>query len=284
LAFGSVGKRLVEYASMQGFRVRSPDIRPNGTLHGLGFELNSVMEDFRRPLENMIIQSVGADQIDFAHEDYVGQVIRFDRLRFRTKNIPVGIPKIAKANLFKGDLTTDPHIYHRFGKWTLVFNIDPRWITTSTAFTLFRPSSGASVFTGFGRIHSVDLENARMTATALAVGIPQSNFDLGRGAPLKQKADEVDFRSLEDDVTLSRGGRWTGEVPNCDFCGRSFDDEKYMVDGPMRRNGPWGCMCGNCYSKSCLPLGIGKGQLYRWERKIWRLVGGYAEAPKANED
>src|SRR5262249_55469499 len=151
-----------------------------------GFELNRVMQDFRRPLERMIIQSVSPDQIGFAHEAYVGQIIRFDRLRFRTKNMPTGIPTKARANLFSGDLAKDPHIYHRLASWTLILNVDPRWITTSTAFTLFRPSGGASVFTGFGRIHSVDLENARMTATALAIGIPESALDFMRSAPVER--------------------------------------------------------------------------------------------------
>ena len=36
-----------------------------------------------------------------------------------------------------------------------------------------------------------------------------------------------------------------------------------MVDGPMQPHGPWGCMCGDCYAKAGLPLGVGLGQLYR---------------------
>jgi hypothetical protein len=275
--------RLVEYATMQGYRIRSPDLAPNTILHNLGFELGRVMEDFRRPLESMTISSIGVDQINFAHEDYVGQVVNFDRLRFRTKNLPAGIPRPGTVTSFAGDLATDPHIYHRFKKWTLVLNVDPRWITTTTAFTLFRPQSGSSVFTGFGRIHSVDLENMRMTATALAIGVPQSAFDMIMSNPSVRHVDlsgdtlpdAVDFKSLEDEVTRSRGGLWHGELPNCDFCGRPFAGEEYMVDGPMHPDGPWGCMCATCYSKSRLPLGIGKGQLYRWYRKKWRMVGGY---------
>ena len=156
-----------------------------------------------------------------------------------------------------------------------------RWITTSTAFTLFRPSSGASVFTGFGRIHSVDLENGTMVATALALGVPVPAFDMAdrTSTPNTPAHAEVNFKSLEDPLTRSRKGRWYGSVPNCDFCGKSFEGEEYMVDGPMARGGPWGNMCAVCYSESRLPLGIGKGQLYRWERKVWRLVGGYPEAP-----
>ncbi len=242
-----------------------------------------MMEDFRRPLESMVIGSISADRIVFAHEGYIGQIINFDRLRFRTKNLPAGIPRPGKVTSFTGDLATDPHVYHRFRKWTLVLNIDPRWITTATAFTLFRPQSGSSVFTGFVRIHSVDFEKMHMVATALAIGIPQSEFDLIMRNPSARHldvsgdsaSDVVDFKSLEDEVTSSRGGLWYSELSNCDFCGRPFAGEEYMVDGPIIPNGPWGCMCAACYSKSRLPLGISNGQLYRWCRKEWRMVGGY---------
>jgi len=166
--------RLLEYAVLQGYRVHSPQVPANSTLHELGFELNQMMEAFRRPLESMAIQSVQADQVTFAHENYIGRIVSFNRLRFRSKNIPTTIPKGGLDLQFSGDLASDPHIYHRFSDWTLIFNIDPRWITTKTAFTLFRPTGGASVCTGFGRVHSVDLENATMTATALVIGMPQS--------------------------------------------------------------------------------------------------------------
>jgi hypothetical protein len=268
--------RILEYAAMQGFRIRSPTMPPRGTLHALGWELNRVMEDFRKPLESMAIDSVIADQIGFAHEGYVGQILSFDRLRFRTRNIPAALGDEAVVS-FTGDLATDPHIYHRFNGWTLTLNIDPRWVTTTTAFTLFRPSGGSSVFTGFGRIHSVDFEQARMTATVLAIGIPQPAIDLFDNGSTTRHVGTVDFKSLEDDVTRSRGGRWHGDVPNCDFCGRPFAGEEYMIDGPLKSGGLWGCMCSDCYSKSRLPLGIGKGQLYRWLRNKWRMVGGYPQ-------
>jgi len=55
--------------------------------------------------------------------------------------------------------------------------------------------------------------------------------------------------------------------------------EEFMVDGPMKPGGPWGCMCSQCYSKARLPLGIGKGQLFRKKSGDWVLVGGYPLAP-----
>lgn len=283
--------RLIEYAAMLGHRIRVPNLAPNAKLHDLGFDLVRVMEDFRRPLESLAINSVGADRILFAHENYIGQIINFDRLLFRTKNLPSGALRDGGGTPFTGDLAIDAHIYHRFKKWKLVINIDPRWITTTTAFTMFRPTSGSSIFTGFGRIHSVDLENEIMIATALAIGVPLSPFDvimkntLARVVDVSgdERSDPIDFRSLEDDVTRSRKGIWHGELSNCDFCGRSFANEKYMVDGPMQPEGPWGCMCAACYSVSRLPLGIGKGQLYRWSRKRWRMVGGYSRPPEREE-
>jgi hypothetical protein len=284
--------RLSEYATMQGYQIRLPDLPNDVMLHDLGFALNRVMADFRRPLESMAIGSVNAGQISFPHEGYIGQLLSFERLRFRTKNLPTEIPKGKVSLAFTGDSSVDSHIYHKFDKWTLVFNIDPRWITTTTAFTLFRPSGGSSLLTGFGRIHSVDFTNSRMTATALAVGTPQSKFDLMFKAASSsedritsgREIKSIDFESLEDDVTKSRGSNWHGNITHCDFCGQPFAREEYMIDGPINIGGPWGNMCVHCYSVSRLALGIGKGQLYRWNQNKWSLVGGYPEPVEPDPD
>ena len=85
----------------------------------------------------------------------------------------------------------------------------------------------------------------------------------------------VDLSELEDDITKSRGDRWIGEVKSCDICNKNFSSELYMIDGPIVRNGPWGNLCASCYCKNMLPLGIGRGQLYRFDGERWLLVGGY---------
>jgi hypothetical protein len=218
----------------------------------LGWELNHLTLAYRATLENISIASIAAERIQFAHEGYVGQFVSFDRLRFRTKNLPKEQPVGSAKFQFTGDLSKDPHIYHEFPSWTLVLNINPRWITTDTAYGLFRPSGGHSLFTGFSRITDVDLENGRMTATALAVGQPVPRFDIFHTKKVVHNDDPMNFEALEDSVSRSLGSVWTGDLERCDFCGKKFSGEQYMVDGPLQPGGRWGCMCTLCYSKSRL--------------------------------
>lgn len=290
--------RLGEYAAIQGFRVSYPGPRDDQSLYDLGIELNHLISAYKLTLENLPIAAVPAERISFLHEGYTGGLLAFDKLRFRTKNIR-NRSRGGKDFHFTGNQATDPHIYHAFPSWTLVLNIDPRWITTSTASTLFRPSASHSIFTGFARINHVDLENMQVTATALAIGIPLSDWDLlqshvrsdndwsaiprtfrtnvdGRHTSVVNPSAPIDFQALEDDATKSRQEIWHGKLEHCEFCGRAFKGERYMIDGPMMPGGPWGCMCIQCYSKKRMPLGVGKGQLYRLTGKVWTMVGGYS--------
>ena len=97
-----------------------------------------------------------------------------------------------------------------------------------------------------------------MCATALAVGQPVSECRIINTEMIVHHSDPVDFEALEDSMSQSREDVWLGDLERCDFCGKKFSGEQYMVDGPMQPGGPWGCMCTLCYSKSRLPLGGAK--------------------------
>lgn len=275
--------RLNEYAELNGFKVPTGQPPSDVALNDMGWDLNRVMAAYKSTLENLSIKSVAVKRVEFAHSGYIGQLVRFDRMEFRTRNVPQETPKPGRNPKFSGDLDKDPHIYRQFADWKLVLNINPRWITTDTAFGLFRPSGGRSTFTGFARITAVDLETGVMTATALAVGVPKPLFDIFDRAP-RLPSDAVDFEALADPISSERATEWGGDVPHCDFCGKGMRTEPYMVDGPKRAGGPWGCMCSLCYSKSRLPLGIGKGQLYRRDADKWVLIGGYPLSRKEEEE
>ena len=276
--------RLSEFAALQGYTVRLPELPEEFSLKELGYGLNSVMTSFRATLENIAFRGVSASRIEFAHEGYIGHIISFDAMGFRTKNVPSIRPKGAIDAAFSGNLNKDPHIYRKFSSWMLVLNINPRWITTSTAYGLFRPSGGVSVFTGFARITDVDISNARMTATTLALGQPQPAFDVFDLKPRQEQQHNLNLEVLEDEATRSRGSLWLGELDACDFCGKDFAEERYMIDGPMKPGGPWGCMCEQCYQKAKLPLGVGKGQLYRRDNGRWMLVGGYPDTEALRDE
>lgn len=267
--------RLSEFASLHGYSIRIPEFPEIATLRDLGYGLNAVMNSFRSTLERISFQSVPASEIQYVHPDYIGQIVNFGALRFRTKNIPTRRPKATTGLNFSGDLLKDPHIYHRFEGWSLVININPKWITTDTAYGLFRPTGGASTFTGFARISDVDLDNRVILASAFAIGLPHPKFDIFGDRQNASVGAGIDLATLEDEATCARQGEWHGDLKCCDFCGRDFALERYMVDGPKQVNGPWGCMCEGCYKQNLFPLGGGKGQLYRRFGNRWLLVGGY---------
>lgn len=156
---------------MRGYSVDLSRYRENQTLHSLGWELNHVMSAFQAVLSRLSFDAVPISNVRL-HEGFIGLPIAFERQRLRTKNVPmiVNAPAASSAN-FTGNLAKDPHIYAQIAEFRVVLFIDPRWITTSTAFTLFRPSSGQSTFTGLGIITGVDYDAGILTVTPWALGL-----------------------------------------------------------------------------------------------------------------
>lgn len=268
--------RLDEFAATLGFQVRHHPIPGTTHLSELNYELNYLMEQYRRVIENLPMESVLVDKIGFAHEGYVGQVVSFERLRFRNRNVPLYRPE-GKMTSFTGNLEYDPHIYHAFPDWRFVINIDLRWITTNTAYGLVRSSGAGALFSGFTRINAVDFETRTMFATGLAIGLPPSIFD----RPLDYETPEsepINMSMFEDDITKARQDEWIGRVEACDGCGKVFVEGDYMVDGPLQRGGPWGNICERCFLAGDRQLGVGLGQLFRKTATGWPMVGGYPRA------
>jgi hypothetical protein len=263
--------RLDELAALQGFVIDHPSIQEGHSLNQLGYSINALMSAYRRTLESMSIAAVPYAEIQFAHEDYIGAMVSFERLRFRTRNMPQYRPRGASTN-FSGSRDSDPHIYCRAGEWTFAINIDPRWVTTSTAYGLFRPSGGTSVLSGFARINRVDYEQGLMIATGLALGVPSGPSDL---QSLAFNVANAQLSTMEDLETKKHGREYHDEIPKCDLCGRVFQEGNYKVDGPMMPHGPWANMCASCYQARAFPLGIGQGQLYKKAGGRWPMVAGY---------
>lgn len=268
--------RLDEFAAMQGYQIRHDPVPGTTHLSELNYELNYLMEQYRRVLDRLPVESVPVNQIDFAHEGYVGQIVSFERLRFRNRNVPMYRPE-GQMTAFTGHLGRDPHVYHAFPNWRFVINIDLRWITTNTAYGLVRSSGAGTLFSGFARINAVDFETNTMLATGLAIGLPPSFLDRVRDSTTPA-SEPVDMATFEDDATKARRGKWVGTVASCDGCGKIFVEGDYMIDGPLRRGGPWGNICERCFLAGDRRLGIGLGQLFKKTRAGWPMVGGYPEA------
>lgn len=183
--------RVDEFAGGLGLSIDSKRVHGNSHLSELGYELNYLMQSYREVLNNMLIDSIPLKNIDFLNEGYVGQIVSFDRLRFRNRNVPMIRPE-GRATQFFGDLDRDPHIYHSSDAWRFVINIDLRWITTRTAYGLVRSSGAGTLFSGFARINAVDFDTSTMLATGLVIGLPQSILAMGHDGR-ETAAENVDM-------------------------------------------------------------------------------------------
>jgi hypothetical protein len=266
--------RLDEFAATLGYQVRHESVLGKTHLSELNYNLNYLMEQYHRVLDKLPIDSIPVEKIDFANEGYIGQIVSFECLRFRNRNVPTYRPE-GSMTAFTGDLSLDPHIYHQFGDWRFVINIDLRWITTNTSYGLVRTGGSGTLFSGFARISAVDYDAHTMVATGLAIGVPPSMLDARQvETPVRQA---ISMASFEDDVTKARQGEWSGPVQSCDGCGKMFAEGDYMVDGPLRRGEPWGNICESCFLAGDRRLGVGYGQLFKRTATGWPMVGGYPQ-------
>ncbi|MES1942669.1 hypothetical protein PC39_01040 [Salinisphaera sp. PC39] len=271
---------------MRGYKVDLRHYKKNQTLHSLGWELNHVMSAFQTVLVHLSLDAVPL-QDAILHESMVGAAISFERQRFRTKNVPIEVPADAsKLRKFTGVLAKDPHIYCQLGSFKIVMFIDPRWITTSTALVLFRPSSGQSVFSGLGCVTGVDYEASTVTVTPWVIGVPQSPFDDARGTRTMSAVTEGSGSAMLDSlVDMDRAKKdkvyFSSPPTHCDLCRKSLSNDKYMIDGAVKDLGVWACMCADCFNKRGRKIGWGHGQLYLCDENGWLEVAGF---PPASSD
>jgi len=145
------------------------------TLHSLGWELNRVMLEFSRLLNEITLTAIELpSSVNGADERMAGITFSFNT-RFRTKNMPcTGMDQVHRLT---GDISRDPHIYKKLGEWRIILAIDPRWITTTTAWGEFMPSAGHRVFAGLCTVKSVEEQKKEIYATPLIIGFPKSTWE-----------------------------------------------------------------------------------------------------------
>jgi HNH endonuclease len=273
--------RLCEQAELQGYHVDLSRYAPSQTLHSLGWELNHVMAAFQTVLPHLSIDAVTLSDVRL-HEGFIGTPISFDRQRFRTKNLSFD-PHATLQTIpnFTGDLAKDPHIYARLTNCRVVLFIDQRWVTTSTAFTLFRPPSGQSTFSGLGRVTNVDYEACIVTATPWVIGLPKGPFEelLKVGSESGSRATSA-TTSLDELVDLDRAHKhnvhFSPPPTHCDLCRKTLANEKYMIDGAVKGLGAWACMCAACFAERGQRIAWGAGQLYQRDKDGWLEVAGFS--------
>lgn len=165
--------RLQVLSALSGASLDLSRYRQVVALHDLGWELGGLMAGFHKLLERVEIMAVPMDEALSRCTDIRGWVVSFDD-RFRTKNITMPETPEQYRAAVRGDLETDPHIYFRANGARVSLVIDPRWITTTTAFVQFRPPAGHGQFAGLGIINAVN--NDSMSITPLVIGLPSNPF------------------------------------------------------------------------------------------------------------
>lgn len=144
-------------------------------LHELGWELNGLMLGFEHLLAEIELKSVPVEQVLQHAQTARGLIISFNR-DFRTKNIDMPNNLDGYKRAVRGNIKTDPHIYAKICDYKAILVIDPRWVTTTTAFVQFRPSGGKGKFAGIGIVNSCDPETNVLSITPLIIGLPSNPF------------------------------------------------------------------------------------------------------------
>ena len=140
------------------------------SLRGLGMmQLATITGVFKKLIQEWgVDRSYHVNALDLGKCEDITEVDTGIRIHFdqsmRTKN---GKKLLHDAFVTHGNIQTDPHIYCSVGKRKVCFFIDPRWVTTSTAFSIFL-SGATSRIAGLGVIKQVTDEY--IIATPLVIG------------------------------------------------------------------------------------------------------------------
>ena len=140
------------------------------SLRGLGIhQLADILQMFGKFISTCSAhENYGINALDLATcknitDEDTGIRIHFDQ-SMRTKN---SRKLLSTTFVPRGNIQIDPHVYCSVGKRKACFFIDPRWVTTDTAFSVFL-SGTTSRIAGLGIIKQVT--NEYIIATPLAIG------------------------------------------------------------------------------------------------------------------
>lgn len=88
-----------------------------------------------------------------------------------------------------------------------------------------------------------------------------------------QQADQ-ELEALIAKAPRNDGVYWSGPIEHCDACGRSFADQRYMVDAIGFKGWGGANICSQCFVADHGKLGTGRGQAYQRDNAGWRIVSG----------
>ncbi|MBN3065148.1 HNH endonuclease [Pectobacterium aquaticum] len=165
--------RLLVLAVHEGLIINLSKYSKIIALHELGWNLNYLMMEFEQLLKKIEVKAITPEKVLEFGPQSRGAIVAFDQ-NFRTKNIEMPHSIEAYSQAIRGNIKTDPQIYTTLGGLKTTLIIDPRWVTTTTAFVQFHPSGGRGNFAGFGIVNHID--DTRISITPLVIGLPSNSF------------------------------------------------------------------------------------------------------------
>jgi hypothetical protein len=81
---------------------------------------------------------------------------------------------------------------------------------------------------------------------------------------------------MDMNKAIAESNIYAGAPEYCDLCSGSFINDGFLVDGALKGQAGWACMCINCFGKYGKGLDWGVGQLYQNQGKLaWLQVAGF---------
>jgi hypothetical protein len=160
--------RVDMYAAVNSIALPRVDFGAANSIRQLGLNAGRFMASYTAILNH---EALYANEIDCSTEFEalkVGSYHFVQPTNFRTRKI------LDQANLASAWENLESVIYRKFSAWQLYCLIDPRWITTNTAYSNFR--GGTMNTLGLIHLNAVDENQKKVTASPLFLGTPDFGF------------------------------------------------------------------------------------------------------------
>jgi hypothetical protein len=136
------------------------------TLRGQGFSIGRIAFILGEVVKKWKAHAITLDEASDLGDDAVGCRVSFEET-FRTRNM-TGSDKQRPDFQLTGELEKDPYIYVKKDGRTIQLPLDPRWVTTATAFGAF--TSGIAPLAGVGVVRAVS--EGSVIVSPLVIGGP----------------------------------------------------------------------------------------------------------------
>lgn len=165
---------LMQWTARYDQQILFEGLPSDGWLHSYQIQLVHILVQAERALAAIELDAVPVKKLEDVDDDWSGLTISFSQ-RFYTKNGPDCPSRGALPEAVPSDWQKATHIHTKIGKKKLVMVLDPRWITTTTAFVDFRRGQGT--FAGIAILKECHPSNPVILASPLVIGHPKPLFD-----------------------------------------------------------------------------------------------------------